>query len=243
MEEVLELEGVFAGNHISDTCAKAAVLVEKTGKSVHFEFNGIHVTAQPGQSAETLQMRWQRDTDAAAKAWREDPQRKVEAAAREAEEKRLRELHMTEPAMTEAEMRDAKVPWPKTPEQLTEYINSLIEKQHDYGTCVYALSMAAEAAFNYVASQLGVSGFQSSMADLDFLRRVRGMKGPFMLIKGEDALYPQYDLPSRLAKSMEEWKPWLKEQAKANLREGFPVHPDVEAHWRKLAADSSAHRD
>ena len=56
------------------------------------------------------------------------------------------------------------------------------------------------------------------------------------LIKAEDALYPQYDLPGKLTEAMEEWKPWLKEQAQKKLdaKDEF-VHPSVAAHWKKLA--------
>jgi hypothetical protein len=51
----------------------------------------------------------------------------------------------------ESDMRKAKVPWPQSEEELTEYINSLVYRNHDYGTCVYAMSMAAVAAFQYVS--------------------------------------------------------------------------------------------
>lgn len=56
-----------------------------------------------------------------------------------------------------------------------------------------------------------------------------------MLIKGEDALYPQYDLQERLEKALEDWKPYLKEEAIKKLSETDTAHPDVMAHWKKLA--------
>jgi hypothetical protein len=138
---------------------------------------------------------------------------------------------------TEREMRAEKAPSPETREKLAEYIDSLVEREHDYGTCVYAMSLAATAAFNYVALKLGVTGFQASCADLDVLRRTRNMEGPFILFKAEDALYPQYDLPERLRTAMYEWRDWLAEQARLKLSESRPVkaHPNVLAHWRKLA--------
>ena len=139
-----------------------------------------------------------------------------------------------EKAQTEAEMREAKDPWPYTREQLLQYIDSLTERSHDYGTCVYALSLGALAAFNYVAHKLGVTGFQSSCADLDFLRRNRSLKGPFILLKAEDALYPQYDLREKLDEALNEWKPWLAEEAEKLLASGT-AHPAVLAHWKNLA--------
>ena len=238
MEEVIELEDTFAGSHISSVCEKAAALAQESGKSVHFVFNETHVTAQPGESKETLQARWETDFEAAAKAYREHPDRIKEAAERERKDKEARAAHMVEAASSEKEMREAKVPWPLTKEQLAEYIESLATRtDHDYGTCAYAVSMAAVATFNYMAGVLGITGFQSGCADLDILRRTRHIEGPFILLKGEDALYPQYELSGKLAEAMEKWKPWLKEQAQAKLAENPEhVHPNVKAHWEKLAA-------
>lgn len=126
---------------------------------------------------------------------------------------------------TEAELRDSKVPWPKTPEELVKYIETLVERPHDYGTCVYAMSLSALAAFYYVSAKLGVTGFQASCADMDFVSRSRGWKGPWIILKAEDALYPQYDLPARLAEAMEKWKPYLKEEAAKMLSKKVAIMP------------------
>ena len=39
---------------------------------------------------------------------------------------------------TEEQMREAEAPWPNTVEELAEYVRSLVERPHDYGTAVYA---------------------------------------------------------------------------------------------------------
>ena len=146
-------------------------------------------------------------------------------------------------ANTEQEMREAKVPTCHTIDELEEYIASLTEREHDYGTCCYAMSLAATAAFNYVASKLGVTGFQASCADLDVLRRTRNLKGPFLLIDGANMLYPQYDLHARLQEAMTQWREWASEEAGKLLdqeREGY-VHPNVWAHWERLAGRGSNH--
>jgi hypothetical protein len=140
---------------------------------------------------------------------------------------------------TEQEMRNTKVPTPATPEALVEYIKSLVEREHDYGTCVYAMSMAAVASFNYVASKLGVTGFQASCADLDILRRTRGLECPFALIKAEDMLYPQYDINGRVKEHLDSWRGWAADEARkklAALKDDDTVHPAVLKHWKKLAA-------
>ncbi len=145
---------------------------------------------------------------------------------------------MKSESKTEPEMRAEKAPTPDTIEALAEYITSLVDRDHDYGTCVYAMSLAATAAFNHVAHKLGVTGFQASCADLDIVRRTRLLDGPFTLLKGEDMLYPQYDLPGRLRKAMDEWTDWAAGRAAKKLAESNQdqVHPRVWAHWVALAA-------
>jgi len=138
---------------------------------------------------------------------------------------------------TEQEMRAAEVPWMDKAEELAAYISALVDRPHDYGTCVYAMSMAAVAAFRYVAGQLGTTGFQTSCADLDVIRRTRALKMGFLILKAEDLLYPQYDLRAALEKFIEDEQPELAKQAAKLLAEipAEQVHPDVRAHWERLA--------
>lgn len=138
----------------------------------------------------------------------------------------------------EKTMREAKVPTLESPEELSAYIADLIDREHDYGTAVYAISMAATATFNHVAKKLGVTGWQASNADLDILRRTRNLPGPFMLIDADKALFPQYSLAADLEAFLIDIKPWLAEQAAKKLANDIdgPVSPKVVDHWRTLAA-------
>ena len=234
---MLELDS-GAGMYIGTVCKNAVALANEKNTAVHFCFNDTHVVVQPNELAEDVQNRWDKDRTEAYEKWIASPEYAEREAQREAKDKRLLAAVFKEDAQTEEAMRDAKVPWPYTKQQLSDYIESLVNRDHNYGTCVYALSMAAEAAFNYVAHKLGVTGFQSSCADLDFIRRVRSMEGPFILLKAEDMVYPQYDLEEKLRKAMESWKPWVKEQAQKNLdKDSEHCHPDVVAHWKKLTEE------
>ncbi len=143
---------------------------------------------------------------------------------------------------TEKEMREAKVPEHGSIRELAEYLEKLVMMDHDYGTCVYAMSMAATATFNYVAGRLGVTGFQASCADLDFLKRVREWDHPFIILQANDDLYPQYDLHQKLEEARKEWRPWLREQAVENLKRAEDddlVSPRVREHWQKLVSELS----
>ena len=138
----------------------------------------------------------------------------------------------------EMEMRKSTAPTPETVEELSEYIKTLIDMEHDYGTCVYAMSLSATATFNYVAHELGVTGFQASCADLDIIRRTRRLDCPFMIVQGNDMLYPQYDIHAKVNECLDNWREWAAEAARKMLeRDDLDgCHPDVVAHWHKLAA-------
>lgn len=138
--------------------------------------------------------------------------------------------------MTEEEMRDSKVPTLNDCAELGDYVRDLIEQEHDYGTCVYAMSMAATAAYNLVASKLGVTGFQARCADMDIIKRTRGLER-FMIVDLTNALYPQYDMHGRLREALDDMRPWLKEEATKLLADNSELaNVNVVEHWRKLAA-------
>lgn len=117
-----------------------------------------------------------------------------------------------------------------------------------------AMWKAALAAFNWAASEVGASGFQASWAALRFYGEAMHVTGPFMILKAEDAIYPQYDLPRQVNEWLDEQRGWLAEEAKKHLDnyEAEPTytttnedgttetvlaaHPRVVAHWRKLVA-------
>lgn len=144
---------------------------------------------------------------------------------------------------------DAKAPYPKSEQELYDYIGELLGQQHDYNTTIYAASLATVATFHFMMLKLGGTGFQASCADLDFLRRVRNLSGPFTLVQFEKALYPQYDVLKEVQTFLDDCRPWLAEQAKIKLQTHMPPderanHPNVDfpyvapvvwEHWRKLA--------
>jgi hypothetical protein len=138
---------------------------------------------------------------------------------------------------TESEMRAEQAPWPKSAEELSAYIASLVDREHDYGTCVYAMSLAAVAAYQYVCGKLGTTGFQAGCADLDILRRTRSIEGPFMIVTLEGALYPQSDTLRKVQSFIEKNRKWLAEEARKRIDERGTVHPNVLAHWMQLASN------
>lgn len=143
-------------------------------------------------------------------------------------------------AMTETELRDMTVPRAETVEDLAAIVRVLTEREHTYGTCVYAMSIAAEVAFRLVASKLGVTGFQASCADMQFLSRTRGYKHGFKIVNYADILYPQYapHLSGKLTISAECWKA-IREEARKLFDYRYQGRPSgvdsVRAWWKGLA--------
>lgn len=138
---------------------------------------------------------------------------------------------------TEQEMREMEAPWFNTYEELNDYIRGLIDRPHTYGTCVYAMSLAAVATFNFVAGKIGTTGFQASCADLDILRQTRHFEWG-KLLNYKDLLYPQNinnnHFPS-IDYLMKEHKEKLAQLAQELIdRSGEMAHPDVLNHWKML---------
>ncbi len=88
------------------------------------------------------------------------------------------------------------------------------------------MSLAAVAAFYYVSHKLGVTGFQASCADMDFLQRTRSMKSGFKILDYDDLLYPQslYKFNKTISPALLDS---LKKEASKNLEASPEAHPEV----------------
>lgn len=143
----------------------------------------------------------------------------------------------------------------KTLEEITAYLDELATMQHDYNTSAEALMCATVATFNCMAGVLGNTGFQAGWAAISAYGEIERIDGPFGIVRGESMLYPQQSSPTEKAAEFEEkWAEWAADEARKKLEEhpevvyeehtfedgktmAFPnVHPDVHAHWAKLAA-------
>lgn len=143
--------------------------------------------------------------------------------------------------MSEEELRDSKAISPNTEEELLQYIQSLLNRPHDYGTRVYAVSLASTATFNYMAHKLGISGFQAGCADLDILRRTRLMEDGFRILDYNHLLYPQYcdeeHFPSYMDLIMENLENIQKKATELlNKKRSVPSHPEVIRHWKWIVS-------
>jgi len=128
--------------------------------------------------------------------------------------------------------------WPQSKEDLVKYIDAKIAQHHNYNTSALAMAEVAIAAFNYVAKELGTTGFQASFAGIEFLANTRNIKGPFSIVEARDLTYPQYNIEQNMYKQIEEWMPWAIQQCKKNLAEKNREHVGVNVwkHWEDMAA-------
>jgi hypothetical protein len=106
-----------------------------------------------------------------------------------------------------------------------------------YSAAAEALVAAGKAAFDYVADEQGVSGFQGSWAALKLYGDLMNITCPYGIYKLEDALYPQYDLRARLDGWLTEPDniQWLADQAREHLAHSEQMAPAVRAHMEHLA--------
>lgn len=234
---VRELE-TTAGDDLYSVLVEAVRLTTAHEEPIAFDFNSWHFETVVGETLEQAKVRLQgvvgfdvltpEENAAAAKKRVEDMERESAEAIAAAG------------VATELEMRELDPPRCETIEELTKYIATLVDRPHDYGTCVYAMALAARAAKWYVAGKLGATGFQAGGADMSYIKGERRMEC-FGIQDYGNLLFPQYcdeeHFPS--AKSLmkkEGLKKWLGEQAVAKLAEiGFGAHPDVVSHWKMLA--------
>jgi hypothetical protein len=147
------------------------------------------------------------------------------------------EWKMVETAKSESEMSETSSKYPQTMDQLSEYIDSLVNNEHNYGTCVYAMSLAAVAAFHFVAQKLNTTGFQQRTAARDLMKRTGAVSGPFLILHAENAIYPDFDFVKIVKQTLLQWRPWLRERAKYKLA-NTNLHlasRSVVAHWKRLA--------
>ena len=144
--------------------------------------------------------------------------------------------------MKEEEMSKSEALNPSNIEELVEYIESLVNQPQSYGTCVYAMSMASVATFNYVADKLGVTGFQASCADMDFLKRIRRLEHGFRITDYKNLLFPQYyydaDAFPTARQLLEKNLERLQEVARGFIEEekDHMVHTDVLKHWEWIVS-------
>lgn len=132
--------------------------------------------------------------------------------------------------------KDTPVPTLASNKELVKFIDNLAASATDEETAVYATSLAAATVFMHMANAFGLDRRQCSIADMDLIRRLRLLDGPFTLIPAEKLLYPQTsDLRAELEACLQKWLPWAAAEARALLLTSVNVNPALVAHWRKLA--------
>lgn len=236
----------LAGEDINSAAQRLLDAVGSGDESPFFVFNEVRIEHEDGDTVESIVKRYHAGLKANHEAYLASPEYAgaQERRRKEAEERPIRFRESVEAlrGMTEEQLREAETPWPHSIEELEMLVTALAERSHDYGTCCYAASISAEAAFNFIAHRLGITGFQASCADLDFIRRTRHLEHGFALVDFGNALYPQY---------MDEDHWWGSRRVLVERREELAkaaremladrdehVHPNVREHWEWLAARS-----
>lgn len=107
-----------------------------------------------------------------------------------------------------------------------------------YESCAETMKEVTRNAFDTVAGGLGVTGFQASWAAGRFYAEAMDIKSPFMIVKADDWLYPQYDHKVSDWLNSADVKAHLKNKALTMLGEdrgNFPIAETVDARLKSLA--------
>ena len=139
-------------------------------------------------------------------------------------------------SLDEMGLREFEAPWPKTQKELLKVVSPLVNRKHDYGTAVHAVSIASTTMFQYMANKVGLSGFQAGCADMDILRRTRGYKYGFKILDYGDLLYPQliHKHVANKLQLLDKNMDWLVPAAKKLLKNDKAC-TEVKEHWRMLS--------
>lgn len=232
---------LLGGTNVSDAIRQAVDAAIQ--EPVRFDHNGRELIVAPGWTYGDACAEWERLHGTPVLT----PEQEQQQAADELERLTAEQASAITAAgvATEQELCDQDVPVPDSMDALTQYITTLVDRPHDYGTCVYAASMAAVAAFQYVAGRLGMTGFQAGCADMDFIRRTRRLEHGFRLIDLGNLLCPQYCN----AEHFPSWKDCLRDKdvaaaiakvARKNLDENPDAQPAVRNHWGFLVGNGAA---
>ena len=159
--------------------------------------------------------------------------------------------------MTEAKpvVGEPTTAWPQTEEEFMEAMRKTVAPLHGggheaeitmiltgkppgedtYSEGAWAMRDAALLAYRYAAHLAGASGYQASIAALDAYRAMVGIDGPFIVLRAEDLVYPQYDLRAKLEEFIEKSRPWVEKRAARLLSEDHGA-ATVREHWKQLVA-------
>lgn len=123
----------------------------------------------------------------------------------------------------------------QTLETLPAFLAKLAAFKHDYGSICRAIAAGAVGAAWAVerSPRGGITGFQASCVTWDFLEHWGHIEAPAAIIRYDDMLYPQSaEKFNTIGK--ETWE-HLQAKAAEFLAEKTAAHPNVVAHWRKIA--------
>lgn len=128
--------------------------------------------------------------------------------------------------------------WPWTKSPFERLLKEMAEYNHNYDTICHALAAAAlAAAWSMNRTKAGgISGFQAGYVMWMFVRHWGHYESkPLKITDFSEMLYPQNHEQFAQTLTPECWA-WLQEAATEMLKVHKDPHPDVKAHWERVAA-------
>lgn len=124
----------------------------------------------------------------------------------------------------------------KSPEELAEFAEELLEKACSYELCCYAAAYMALAGSYLIYNTLGITNWQASSAMWLFIKNwnFKNNKLGLKLLDYDLLLYPQYKNYFDKTITSEQFKELQKIAEKRLEDNTIKPHPDVKKHWESI---------
>ena len=124
----------------------------------------------------------------------------------------------------------------KSPEELAEFAEELLEKADSYELCCYATTYMALAGSYLISNTLGITNWQASSAMWLFIKNwnFKDNKLGLKLLDYDLLLYPQYKNYFDKTITSKQFKELQKIAEKRLEDNTIEPHPDVKKHWESI---------
>lgn len=119
---------------------------------------------------------------------------------------------------------------------LGDFVGSMMNQQHDYGTVCHAIAASTMAGFyaaDHHEEQGGITGAQAGMIGGIIVGKLMMIDGPFRIVDYEKLLYPQHEKHFTISLSKSSWE-WVQQIAQDAWDESANGAPSVRAHWDSI---------
>ena len=124
------------------------------------------------------------------------------------------------------------IPWPKTMEELSEYIQSMLTNSDNNFEC---MANAATATLRYIGFKRNSTWPEANAAARLVYQKTENLKCPFDIIEAKLLLHPD-QLNNFIERFKNKYSKWASQEAKNQLEtKDENLHPDIVEHLKLIS--------